>query len=62
MAQPGSIGKARSSTPKPVNVQRRDTPADLGSNLGQPDRHALRMWRLNDYDWVRFNGGVGYDL
>eukprot|EP00972_Heterocapsa_arctica_P029785 4388462-Heterocapsa_arctica.AAC.1 len=72
MAKPGVITKACSTTPKPVNVQRRwggspqnemlVPPAAPGPNLGQPDRHTLRTWRLNDYDWVRFSGGVGYDL
>eukprot|EP00972_Heterocapsa_arctica_P038480 5669675-Heterocapsa_arctica.AAC.1 len=70
MAKPKSITKARSSTPRPGNVPRRDMWNDYGSTLG-PQHIAtphlahtfeLREWRLSDADWVRLGGGAGYDL
>eukprot|EP00972_Heterocapsa_arctica_P083412 12291214-Heterocapsa_arctica.AAC.1 len=42
VTKPGFIQKARSTTPKPVNVQRNAPPAVPALNIRQPDRTALR--------------------
>eukprot|EP00972_Heterocapsa_arctica_P056334 8310565-Heterocapsa_arctica.AAC.1 len=55
MAEPGSVTKARPTTPKPPPVGTTPKPASPVIST-QFDVTALRQWHLTDADWTRFEG------
>eukprot|EP00972_Heterocapsa_arctica_P088770 13088918-Heterocapsa_arctica.AAC.1 len=66
MAKPKAEQKARSTTPKPGHVVRRDMAREFGSTLGQQHpltprlstRAELRHDRFSAADWLRLSGGA----
>jgi hypothetical protein len=70
MGKPQATQKARSTTPKPGHVLRRNMERDYGSTLGPQhplhprlsNRVEVRQERFSAADWLRLSGGAGYHI